>query len=153
MSSSPTPTPTQSLPPVEQYRIVREQIEHEDNLISQRLSWLLASQAFLFTGYAITLNGPVQLHSQRYEHHVGLLLLVLPIIGIVTALLIWIAILAGLSAMRGLRNDFRRRVGNTWPEGVPAIQTSGAVLLAGQLGPIIIPVLFLSVWLSVLLKN
>jgi hypothetical protein len=138
---------------VERYQIVRDQIEHEDNLISQRLSWLLASQAFLFTAYAITLNGPVQLHSLKYELHVGLMIMMLPLIGIFTALLIWIAILAGLVSMTRLRNDFSRGSGNALPEGVPAIQTSGWVLIAGQLGPVFIPVLFLSAWLMTLFKN
>jgi hypothetical protein len=151
MSSAPTPTP--SLPAVEHYRIVRDQIEHEDNLISQRLSWLLASQAFLFTAYAITLNGPVQLHLQTYERHVGTLIVLLPIIGILTALLIWIAILAGLVAMSGLRSNFHQRSADSSPEGVPAIQTSGIVLIAGQLGPVLIPLLFLTTWLILLVKN
>ena len=35
---------------------VRSQIEYEDNLVANRLSWLIASQSFLFTGYAIVLN-------------------------------------------------------------------------------------------------
>jgi hypothetical protein len=151
MSSSPTPT--QSLTAIEHYRIVRDQIEHEDNLISQRLSWLLASQAFLFTAYAITLNGPVQLHAQTYERHVGLMIVLLPVIGILTALLIWMAIIAGLFAMTRLRNEFRRSTWNALPEGLPAIQTSGWILLAGHFGPVLIPVLFLSTWLATLLKN
>jgi hypothetical protein len=29
---------------------LREEIRHEDNLINQRLSWLVSSQAFLLTG-------------------------------------------------------------------------------------------------------
>lgn len=43
--------------PVEYYNLFRNRIEHEDNLIVQRLSWLVASQSFLFTAYAITVNG------------------------------------------------------------------------------------------------
>lgn len=138
---------------VEQYQIVRGQIEHEDNLISQRLSWLLASQAFLFTAYAITLNGPVQLHSLKYELHVGFMIMMLPVIGIFTALLIWIAILAGLVSMTRLRDDFSRSSGNALPSGVPPIQTSGWVLIAGHLGPVFIPLLFLSAWLLTLFKD
>jgi hypothetical protein len=49
-----------SLSPVDLYHLVRSQIEHEDNLVSARLSWLLASQSCVFTAYAITLNGPVK---------------------------------------------------------------------------------------------
>src|ERR1700677_351087 len=39
------------------YDQVRHQIEHEDDLITQRISWLMASQSFLFSAYAIVLNG------------------------------------------------------------------------------------------------
>jgi len=41
---------------VDWYRTIRDQIQHEDNLIVQRLSWLMAAQSFLFTGYAIIAN-------------------------------------------------------------------------------------------------
>jgi hypothetical protein len=34
--------------PLEWYRLFRSRIEHEDNLIVQRLSWLMASQSCFF---------------------------------------------------------------------------------------------------------
>jgi hypothetical protein len=142
-----------TISPVEQYHAVRSQIEHEDNLVSQRLSWLLASQSFLFTAYAITLNGPVQLHYQAYESHVHLLIVLLPLVGIVSALLIWASILAGISAMNKLKCDFAQRVGNNFPVGLPPIQTMGVALRGGQLGPVLIPLLFIGVWLVLLVHG
>jgi len=44
--------------PVDWYRTIRDQ--HEDNLTVQRLSWLMAAQSFLFTGYAIIANASPQ---------------------------------------------------------------------------------------------
>jgi len=35
---------------------IRYRLDHEDNLVNQRLSWILTSQAFLLTGYAILLK-------------------------------------------------------------------------------------------------
>ena len=32
---------------------IRRRIEHEDNLLNQRVSWIVSSQPFLLTGYAI----------------------------------------------------------------------------------------------------
>src|SRR5204863_2997643 len=40
---------------VEFYHLVRRRIEHEDSLTVNRLSWLVGSQSFLFTAYALTL--------------------------------------------------------------------------------------------------
>jgi hypothetical protein len=36
--------------PSDWYRTIRDQIQHEDNLIVQRLAWLMAAQSFFFTG-------------------------------------------------------------------------------------------------------
>ena len=46
---------------------IRKRIEHEDNLLNQRVSWIVSSQAFLLTGYAILLNGPQVLRSEQFE--------------------------------------------------------------------------------------
>ena len=68
--------------PADWYRTIRDQIQHEDNLIVQRLSWLMAAQSFFFTGYAIIANAtpqaqcsfgqttrpPVQYHSSGGMH-------------------------------------------------------------------------------------
>ena len=138
---------------IDRYRLVRSQIEHEDNLVSQRLSWFLASQSFLFTAYAITLNGPVQLHFQNFEAQERLLMHVLPLIAILSAALIWLSILAGFHAMRKLRDDFYRTAGSSLPSGLPPIQTVGRTLLGGQLGPVALPLIFLFVWLILLLRS
>ena len=37
---------------VSQHEILRRQVEHEDNLVIQRLNWLLVSQGFLFVAYS-----------------------------------------------------------------------------------------------------
>jgi hypothetical protein len=142
-----------SLSPAEQYRMVRAQVEHEDSLVSQRLSWLLASQSFLFTAYAITLNGPLQSHFKTFESNAELLVLLLTVVGIVSALLIWASILAGIAAMKKLKVDFEHRVGTALPEGIPPIQTTGFALRAGQLGPVLIPLLFITAWLILLVHS
>jgi len=139
--------------PLEQYHVVRAQIEHEDNLVSQRLSWLLASQSFLFTAYAITLNGPVQSHVRSFETRADKLLSLLTLVGVVSALLIWIAIVAGVIAMKRLRNGLHSRVGDLLPKGLPPIQTTGIPFLAGQLGPVLTPAIFLLVWLILLIHG
>jgi hypothetical protein len=146
-------TEESKLQPIEHYRAVRSQIEHEDNLVAQRLSWLLASQSFLFTAYAITLNGPVQSHFKSFEASSALLMSLLGVVGIVSAVLIWVSILAGMAAMRKLRLDFERYVGSDLPRSLPPIQTRGLELRFGQLGPLLIPLLFIAVWTVLLVRG
>src|SRR4051812_15484426 len=138
---------------IEQYHLVRSQIEHEDNLVSQRLSWLLASQSFLFTAYAITLNGPSQSHFKTFEANSELLIRLLTLVGLISALLIWISILAGISAMKKLRVHFERGFQAQLPHDLPAIQTGGIALRAGQFGPVLTPLLFIGVWVALILHG
>jgi hypothetical protein len=61
--------------------MLRDQLQHEDNLITQRLSWLMGSQAFLFTAYAIVLNGPERPKTALMGSLQNVLLGTLPVVG------------------------------------------------------------------------
>src|SRR5688572_22213492 len=67
--------------------VLRSSLEHYNGLIAHRLSWFMASQSFLFTAYAIALNGPPA---------AAKLLTIMPVVGIVTAVAIYVGILAAL---------------------------------------------------------
>src|SRR5258707_2357713 len=45
-----------SLSPLDWYRAIRDQIQHEDNLIVQRLAWLMAAQSFFLDRKSTRLN-------------------------------------------------------------------------------------------------
>src|SRR3981081_3107848 len=97
---------TDKLSAVVSYRLFRSRIEHEDDLIIQRLSWLVASQSFLFTAYAITTNGLSSVEPKsagRFLEQAELLFRMIPTVAIGVALLIYISILAALRAIRQLR--------------------------------------------------
>lgn len=137
----------------EVYRLFRDRVEHEDNLIVQRLSWLVASQAFLFTAYAITTNGLTALDQKsagRFVEQASLLFRLIPTVAICVALLIYISILAALRAIRQIRHLYESRPVS--PE-LPPIQTSATTRLLGLSAPLLLPLLFVSVWLVLLLNG
>ena len=39
-----------------EFSLIQARLSHEDDLVNQRVSWLVNSQSFLLTAYAITLN-------------------------------------------------------------------------------------------------
>src|SRR5262245_7378588 len=82
---------------------IRKRIEHEDNLLNQRVSWIVGSQAFLLTGYAILLNAPLQFRSEEFARAHTLLMKLIPLTSICVSILLWLSILAGILAMRDLR--------------------------------------------------
>ena len=128
------------------YDAVRSRLDHEDNLIVQRLSWMLGSQSFLFTGYAIALSAGQALAADRMR----VLLWVMPGVGIATSLLIYAGILAALVAMRRLATDFAARVPEASGLGLPPIRSSEGLLRAGLAAPLGLPVLFVVAWVCLL---
>jgi hypothetical protein len=88
-----------ALPAVERYRILRDQLQQQDGLTAQRLSWLMASQAFLFTAYAITVNGPERAKNALIGSRQDPLLGIIPAVGLLSTALIYVGLIAGIVAM------------------------------------------------------
>lgn len=141
------------IPELDRYRLIRQQIEHEDNLVSQRLSWLLGSQSFLFTAYAISLNGPVQIRSKALESTLGLLIVLLPLVSILSALLIWLAVMAGTWTMYKLRHRYEKALKQTFGDEIPPVQSMGGALVLGHFAPVFLPALFIVVWLLLMVRS
>lgn len=127
---------------------VRKRIEHEDNLLNQRVSWIVSSQAFLLTGYAILLNAPLELRTQQHVRDHGLLMKLIPTTSVGVTVLLWLSILAGIRAMRDLRKcaashpgfEASHIQGGTWTRRL------------GLAAPTLVPLVFLITWLLLLLR-
>ena len=78
----------------------RERLGEEHFLATQRVSWLLLAQSFLFIAYtALVVSRPTPAH----EHQVSRLLLAVPLLGIVIVIGVYASILAALLTIRALR--------------------------------------------------
>ncbi len=130
----------------EALEIIRRRLEHEDNLVNQRVSWILTSQAFLLTGYAILLNAPTTLRSELYARHQDLLMWLIPLSGIVTVLVLFFAIIGALMAMHDLRMCAAAHPGSE----AAYIQGRGVTRWLGMSAPLLIPAAFLVIWLLII---
>lgn len=134
---------------LEYYNLIRQRIEHEDNLIVQRLSWLVASQSFLFTAYAIVLNGlttPPQPATETVIHQQMRLSRLIPLTAMMSCALIYVGIAAAVKAIADLRRSYRSRFPSNETE-LPGIQTGGLTRALGLAAPLLLPLVFIGVWL------
>jgi len=83
--------------------LIQARLTHEDDLINQRISWLVNSQSFLLTAYAITLNGLAADSGRPQAPIQRQLLELLPMAGIGCVILVAVAIAGGLFAICELR--------------------------------------------------
>lgn len=134
------------------YRLIRARLEHEDSLIVNRLSWLMASQSFLFTAYAIVLNGlATPAATASVQDHQHRLIRLIPLVGIASAVLIYVGIVAAARAMTWLGRLFRARRLDEANLGLPPIRTPASMLVPGLAAPLVLPAVFAAIWLYVLL--
>src|SRR5438093_4614289 len=87
----------------DRYKLIRDEIVHEDNLMSNRLNWFTASQSFLLTALAIAHKGDVAMPTRDNDY----LFPLVPIVAIGSCLLILAGILAGVAALRGWRKQLK----------------------------------------------
>ncbi len=135
------------------YRILRGQIEHEDNLVGSRISWFVTSQSFLFSAYAIIAGGiqPNAAKASLEAKHV--LLVVVPSMAIVTSVLILISIVSGYEAMRLIRVKYMDLLSHAQRQQLPALQGNRRTRLAGMASPVLLPPLFMGVWIFLLVRR
>lgn len=135
--------------PFSAYKLIRDEIVHEDNLMSNRLNWFTASQAFLFTALAIahTKIEPV-LPTRTNDYFFPLV----PIVAICSCLLISFSILAGLAALvrwRRLLRECINQCGQTLPNTGPDTY----IIIFAWSAPVCLPMVFLTAWTWLLVKG
>ncbi len=128
-------------------QFLRQRIEHENNLINHRLSALVGSQAFLVTGFAVSLNAPVQFHATRYEAVHRLLSQLLPLAGIGTVLVMLLSLAGAVLALNGLHKQCAQFETPDLPvHSTPVIRWLGNAAVVG------VPMIFLSLWVALLVN-
>jgi hypothetical protein len=125
---------------------LRRRIEHEDNLINQRLSWLVASQAFLLTAFAISLNAAPAPRSPEYAVANRRLVELLPFAGVACILVLGLTVAGAIWSMAELR-ALAGRIGG--PDDLP-IHSRAPIRRLGLAAPVAIPGVFLALWLCLM---
>jgi hypothetical protein len=138
---------------VSYYNQIRTRLEHEDGLIVNRLSWLVASQSFLFTAYAIVLNGLATPGGGAIVRQQNGLIHLLPLVGVLSTALIYAGLLAAIQAMGWLLGQFRTRIPDESVLGLPPIHTPGGIRARGLAAPALLPAVFLIVWVYLLVAS
>ena len=134
---------------LQEYTFLREEIRHQDNLINARLSWLVSSQSFLLSGFAVTLNGSAESLLPIYAKLNVILVNSLPVAGLVTDVASYLTIWAAISRMRSIRH----LAGKSHPPHLPTVQAEVFERRLGISGPVLIPLVFLTVWLAVIVER
>jgi hypothetical protein len=128
---------------------ILRQLEHEDGLMVNRLSWLVASQSFLFTAYAIVVNGTSATRTGVDAGRQAQLMHIVPELGVATCGLIYLGVIAGIFVTVALRREVKQRSAGTkgLNPPLPGTRTTHAL---GLVAPLLLPPLFCAAWVALL---
>jgi hypothetical protein len=128
------------------FTLIQARLSHEDDLVNQRVSWLVNSQSFLLTAYAITLNGLAADASKPLAVVQRKLLDLLPVVGVACVLLVCVALVGGLCALA----ELRRFAATNYSKDRLFLISKPTTQFLGVSAPVLIPIVFLAIWLAVL---
>ncbi|OQW37255.1 MAG: hypothetical protein A4E19_13910 [Nitrospira sp. SG-bin1] len=139
----------------EYYGLIRGQIEHHDQLINQRVTWQIITQAFFFGAYATLLNAQKEAKNPLFEAEQLLLLWLLPVAGLLAGALAYVSIIASLKNIDHLRALYENFAQSKTPEDAstklyPHIQGPAYLTKWAKLTPMWMPVVFTTAWLIIL---
>ena len=126
--------------------LLRTHIDRETDLLGQRTAWVMASQAFLFSAYAVAVNGHTDASSPRGGTRSQLLVTVIPWLSLLSLLLLVVTIVGGLFALVRLRTLLL----STAEARIRALDAGPIARIAGLAAPLLIPMTFLVAWLVLL---
>lgn len=122
---------------------IRNRIEHEDNLTCQRLSFLVSSQSFMLTAFAICVTAPSMLHDAQHERTHALIITLLPTCSIISISVLYMSLIGGMRAMA----DLRACIPPNQPRRVMLLlQGTPTTRFLGLTAPLLLPILFLMIW-------
>jgi hypothetical protein len=133
------PGPASAACTVNEYARMRHQVEHEDNLINHRVSWLVTSQALFFAAYAIGFTASPD-NEIMPAGELKRVLLVIALLALFTAALTSMSIAAAVAALTKLR-----LIGRT-SSLRPPLASENPARFFGMLAPMALPLLFIFVW-------
>lgn len=144
------PKPTSS---ADFYRIIRERIDYEENLLNQRLTWLILSESFLVSAYAVMLNSPPEPKSPMYGDLQSCLVWLLPSVALILSIIVYLSVISALYHIAELRKSFETYPKDDTIEHFPAMNDTSFIRRLGGLPPILVPLVFIGAWVLLLSKE
>jgi hypothetical protein len=119
---------------IELYNEGRERWMHEDELINQRLIWLLTSQSLLFAGYGFLL----QLDKSPLPQQAKYFATLVPLTGLLLSVVLMVSVIAAVLEILRLHKKYRGL-------GVE-LHDIEAPLILGLVTPLLLPLIFVVAW-------
>jgi hypothetical protein len=131
------------------FHLMWQQIQNEDNLVNQRLIWMVFSQSFLFSAFATIMNAPEKPKNIIFSHLQDGLVWLLPCIAIIAGGLVYLSILTSLANIKHLRQAYEAYPEDQSIQAFPPIQSTPIVRWFAAFPPTLLPLVFILTWLLI----
>jgi hypothetical protein len=126
---------------MERYKVLVEELHHQDDLVHTRVGWPITAQAFLFTSFVLVKSNP--------DSFKILTAFMIPLIGFISTTIMFISIIAGIHSFFRWRKKTEEYAGKANLKELRLKRSNWRIML-GFIGPILVPLAFIILWLVVL---
>lgn len=141
---------TQNNDKKEFYQLMLGKIDMESNLLNQKFSTLINSQAFLFLGYVSLINSPSDLRADflGVQHH--LLLWLFPIVALLMVIFIYFSMISSHVLIKKLINQYSQVLSNS-VTNIFSICPDKKLILLSNASIIFLPLLLTIAWVVLII--
>jgi hypothetical protein len=130
------------------WRMIRSKIQHEESWIQQRVSWHLATNAFLFSAYAFVV---VSAASRGSDLPPSVLLVMIPLVGVLFSSLVYLGVLAATRELKHILHEWRIfGPESAESEKLPAVHVGPSSLRLARFATTGISITAIAMWLILL---
>lgn len=129
--------------------LVRQRMDHELSLLSQRTTWVVMAQAFLFTAFAAAAGGAAEQASTHYGRMLSRLVGLLPWTAIGCIVSYYVSAWSALFVLAKLRDSMNA----SDPNVEAALVGPKTSRIGGHVASVVLPLVFLATWTAVLVTR
>jgi hypothetical protein len=127
--------------------VCRQRLDHELELLNQRTTWIVMSNSFLFTAFAVSLNSAAADSAGAYGPALHALVRLVPLSAIASLISFYVSATAALFAMSKLQSFINL-------DHDPFLRTAlvgGRIQrMSGLASSLLLPIIFLITWLALI---
>ena len=127
---------------LEKYNRYCRELDKEDKLLNDRVTWLLVSQSILFAAVQLGGKGPE-----------GSIIEIIAKVGCALSVIIWLSVLAAIFSFLRYRSQLKKCCppANDPDKAYPQVHRIMPIIILGFIAPFVLPIIFFLAWLYIIL--
>lgn len=136
---------------LEYYKLFHQQIEKENETISQKMMWNMVSQSFFFGAFASLCGAQYPLKQHLLQAAYEWMIWIIPVCALMIAVIMILSLLESFAHVNRITEAFKERVHHL-ADRLPPMEKDSDTRFIAKILPFLIPLIFAAGWVIILFQ-